>query len=163
LQKKALKMTRILLAIAIAALSFAAYATDVMLGELKIHHPWTYATPAGAKVGAGFMVLHNGGKEADQLVSASSPVAGKTEIHTHVREFGIMRMRAVDSIEIGGGQKVELKPGGFHIMFFELKQALKEGEKFPVTLEFKRGGKTTVQIEVEARGAHKHDHAGHKH
>jgi periplasmic copper chaperone A len=142
--------------------SAVAHAQTVSLGNIEIEHPYTWASPPGARVGGAFMVLHNKGKEADKLVRASTPVAGVTEIHDHIKENGVMKMRAVPHIVIEPGKSVALKPGSFHLMFFELKRAAKAGEKFPVTLEFEKAGKTTVQVEVESRTGG-HDHSKHKH
>ncbi len=151
-------------ALLVSAIPFAAaLASDFKAGDLTIGHPWTWSTPPGAKVGAAFFELANKGKAADRLLSASSPIAGTTELHTHANEAGVMKMRAVNAIDVAPGASVSLKPGGFHVMFFDLKKPMAEGEKFPVELVFEKAGKTTIQVHVEKRGAHKHDHAGHKH
>jgi periplasmic copper chaperone A len=143
----------------------AAVAKDAMVGSLHIEHPWTWNTPPGAKVGGAFMRLHNMGKTADRLVSAESPAAGKTEIHNHLTENGVMKMRAVPHIEMAPGQSVALKPGSFHIMFFDLKQTFKVGDRIPLTLTFEKAGKTTVEVMVEDRAAppSNSEHSGHKH
>ena len=133
-------------------------------GEIEITHPWTWNTPPGAKVAGAFFTM-KAGKTADKLLSAESPIAGKTEIHTHANDNGVMRMRAISHIEIGAGRSVELKPGSFHIMFFDLKRQLANGDKFPVTLVFEKAGKMQIDVSVEDRSAgHSgHSHAGHKH
>jgi periplasmic copper chaperone A len=136
----------------------------IKAGEIEISHPWTWNTPPGAKVGGAFFTV-KAGAAADKLVSAESPIAGKTEIHTHAMENGVMRMRAISHIEIGAGKTVELKPGSFHVMFFDLKKQLDSGNKFPLTLMFEKAGKVQVEITVEDRASAKSadNHAGHKH
>jgi periplasmic copper chaperone A len=140
------------------------FAQSYKAGEIEVMRPWTWNTPPGAKVGGAFFTLKNG-KGDDKLLRAQSPVAGKTEIHTHVNDNGVMRMRAISHIEIGAGKSVELKPGSYHIMFFDLKKQFANGEKFPLTLEFEKAGKVQVEVVVEDRAtANKPDaHAGHKH
>ena len=147
----------------LALFSHYLLAHSYKVGDVDIGHPWTFNTPPGAKVGSAFLTLTSG-KTDDKLVRAESPIAGKTEIHTHVNENGVMRMRAISHIEIGAGKSVELKPGGFHIMLFDLKQPIIKGEKFPITLTFEKAGQVQVEVAVEDRSAAKHsDHAGHKH
>jgi periplasmic copper chaperone A len=141
-------------------------AQSYKLGEVEVVHPWTWNTPPGAKVGGAFFTV-TAGKAGDKLLSAESPVAGKTEIHTHVNDNGVMRMRAISHIEIGSGKSVELKPGSYHIMFFDLKRAFANGDKIPLTLSFEKAGKVQVEVSVEDRAAasapKSADHAGHKH
>jgi hypothetical protein len=142
----------------------SALAADFKVGAIEIEHPWTWSTPAGAKVGGAFMVLHNRGNVVDRLVGVSAPIASTAEIHDHITENGVMRMRAIPGITIEPGKSVTLKPGSFHLMFFGLKQTPKPGEKFPVSLEFEKAGKTVVMVEVESRSkAHQHGDSGHKH
>jgi len=116
----------------------------------EIVAPWVRPTAPGAKVGGAFMTLM-GGKEADRLVSASSPVAGVVELHTHIMEGGIAKMRAIPVIELPVGGKVELKPGGFHIMLINLKAQLKDGETVPIKLRFEKAGEIEVKVPVTAQ------------
>ncbi|MBX9909126.1 MAG: copper chaperone PCu(A)C [Beijerinckiaceae bacterium] len=150
---------------AISAFSLAqeALAHDYKLGALKIGHPWSRATPAGAKVGGGYLSIENAGAEADRLVSVSAPVAGRVEVHEMAVTNGVMTMRPLDAgIVVPPGGKVELKPGGFHIMFMDLKQPLKQDERLKGTLTFEKAGAVEVEFKVEAVGAraasgeHKH-------
>ncbi|MBL8581972.1 MAG: copper chaperone PCu(A)C, partial [Rhizobiaceae bacterium] len=110
--------------------------------------------PDGAKVAAGYITLKNDGNEADRLVSATGEIAGKTEVHEMaVGADGVMTMRPVEGgIEIPAGATVELKPGGFHVMFMNLKQGVKEGETFNGTLTFEKAGTVDVEFEVQAIG-----------
>ncbi|MCU0819620.1 MAG: copper chaperone PCu(A)C [Beijerinckiaceae bacterium] len=140
-----------------------AFAHDYKLGDLKIDHPWSRATPGGAKVAGGYMTITNNGKEADRLVGGTLLSAGIVEIHEMAMEGSTMRMRALpQGLEIKPGQTVELKPGGFHVMFLDLKSPLKEGETVKGTLVFQRAGTIEVEFKVEARGASGgHEHGGH--
>lgn len=150
-------------ATAALALSTAAAAHDFTIGKLSIAHPWTRQTAPGQANGGGFMVIANRGG-LDRLVAASSPAAAKVEIHTMTMEGGIMRMRPVPAgLTIPAGGKLELKPGGYHIMLIGLRAPLKLGAMVPLTLRFEKAGSKTVQLKVEAvtygtgtDDAHKH-------
>ena len=141
-----------------ALLCGAATADDYPVKTLRVSNPFARATPPGAKVAGAFMSMENQGKEADRLVSASSPVAGVVEIHEMGMDGGIMTMRAVKSIELKPGAKVELRPGGYHVMLEDLKQPLKQGDQIPVTLTFEKAGKVEIKVKVEAMGAAAHTH-----
>jgi len=112
--------------------------------------PWVRPTAPGAKVGGAFMTLM-GGKEADRLISGSSPVAGVVELHTHIMEGGVAKMRAIPAIDLPAGSMVELKPGGLHIMLINLKAPLKAGETIPLKLRFEKSGEIEVKVPVMAR------------
>lgn len=147
-----------------AALLFApaAFAHDYTLGPLTIDHPWARASVAAN--GAAYMTISTSGPEPDELVAAASPVAGKVELHTHVMEGDVMRMRPVKAIDVNVGEPAVLRPGGLHVMLIGLKAPLQEGETFPLTLRFERAGEITVDVAVQAVGAGLPEHMGdHKH
>lgn len=153
-----------LAAIALTLTSTIALAHEYKAGALKIGHPWSRATPGGAKVGGGYLSIENTGTTPDRLVSVSAPFAGKTEIHEMATTNGVMTMRPLDSgVAIAPGAKVEFKPGGYHIMFMELKQALKQGERPKGTLTFEKAGPVEVEFAVEAIGSKGEEPAAHKH
>lgn len=121
--------------------------------------------------GAAFLQIENKGAD-DVLLSGSSPAAAKVEIHTMSMDGNVMKMRALDQLELKAGQKLEMKPGsGAHLMLMGLKKPLAVGDKFPLTLNFRKAGKMEVTVEVAAMGMPKpaggaagHDHAhGHHH
>jgi len=151
---------------AAALLLSAGFATahEFKAGSLKIGHPWSRATPAGAKVGGGYLSIENTGTTADRLVSVSVPFAARSEIHEMAVKDGIMTMRPLDQgIELPAGKKVEFKPGGYHIMFMELKQQLKQGEMMKGTLTFEKAGAVDVEFKVDsiaAKGS-EGEHKGH--
>jgi copper(I)-binding protein len=140
-------------ALALLIGSGAAFAHSYTVGPLKIGHPWSRATPAGAKVGGGYLSIENTGGTADRLVSVSAPFAGRTEIHEMATTNGVMTMRPMEAgVEVPAGGKVEFKPGGFHIMFMELKQPLKQDERLKGTLTFEKAGTVEVEFKVESIG-----------
>lgn len=120
-------------------------------GNIRIEQPFARATPA--KMGGAFLTLVNGGNTADRLVKAASPVADSVELHTHVKDGDTMRMRPVDGIDIAAQGRTALEPGSFHVMLIGLKQPLKEGASFPLTLTFEKAGPVTLQVPVLKAGA----------
>ena len=115
--------------------------------------PVARATPPGAKTGGVFVSVENTGTEADRLLGVSSPVAGVAELHQMSVDAGVMRMRGVAALEVRPGETLQLKPGGYHVMLSELRQPLKVGDRFPMTLTFQNAGAVEVSVWVEAMGA----------
>lgn len=121
--------------------------------------------------GAAFLQIENRGKTDDSLLSASSPAAARVEIHTMSMEGDVMKMRALDKLDIKAGQTVAMKPGsGVHLMLMGLKKPLLAGESIPVTLNFRNAGKVEVTAQVASMGMPKpadaaagHDHSHHHH
>jgi copper(I)-binding protein len=136
----------------LALASVVAGAHEYMAGAIKIDHPYARSTAAGQPTGGGFMTFVNGGG-ADRLVSASAAVSESVELHEMKMDGNVMKMRQVDGIELGGGKTVELKPGGYHVMFVGLKAPLKAGASFAMKLKFEKAGEVTVEVKVEAPGA----------
>lgn len=148
-------MLRSMIAIGVAVLltGGAALAQEFKSGGITIVTPWARATPGGAKVGGAYLQLKAGTGTNDRLVAAKSPVAGAVEIHDHIDEGGIMKMRRVDGIAVPDGQTVTLKPGGYHLMLMDLKQPLKQGGKLPLTLVFEKAGEVAVEATIAPIGA----------
>lgn len=120
---------------------------------ITIEQPWARATPAGTKTGAAYLTIINHGSAADRLVSASTPMASKVQFHEETNDNGILRMRELPSVKVGPGATVTFKPGGMHIMLVGVKQQLKEGQTFPLVLEFEKAAKIDLQIPVAKAGA----------
>ena len=133
----------------IAAFVFVAMTAAAFAGAMKLQNAYAYPTMGNLQIGAAFITVT--ATAGDALVGASSPVAGRVELHEHTMENGVMMMRKVESIALPANQAVSLKPGGLHMMLFDLKQPLKAGDKFPVELVFQKAGKVTVQVTVQAR------------
>ena len=118
-------------------------------GELQIDHPWSKQVPPTSSVAAAFFNVMNNGAEDDALLKAESPIAGKTELHTHFHEDGMMKMREVEKIDIPANGTQSLKPGSYHIMFFDLKQVPALGDRFPLMLHFEKAGTVVIEVKVE--------------
>ena len=143
----------------------SAVGQEIKAGDLAIDRPWSRATPAGAKVGAGYMTITNKGSAPDRLIGASTAAAGRVEIHEMAMKDGVMTMRPTSGgLPIEPGKTVTLAPGGYHFMLMDLKAPLKQGAKLPVTLEFEKAGKVNVTLDVQAVGAQQPaaGHSGHK-
>ena len=131
-----------------------AHAGEYKIGSLDIADPYTPATPKGATVGAGYMKITNNGTAPDRLISGSSDVAGKVEVHEMTMDKGVMKMRPLKGgLEIKPGETVTLKPGSFHVMFVGLKKPLRKGDHVKATLVFEKAGKGDVDFDVLAMGA----------
>jgi periplasmic copper chaperone A len=135
------------------AAALSALAAPALAADISLEHPWSRATPAGAQVGAGYVTIKNAGASGDRLVSATADVAGKVEIHEMKMDDGVMKMRPIEGLAIPAGKSVELKPGGYHIMFIQLKTPLKTGETVKGSLVFEKAGAMPVEFKVEAMGA----------
>ena len=147
---------------AFAALLLAGIAGVAHAGDISLENPWSRAAPTGAPVGAGYVTLKNTGNTGDKLVSATADVAGKVEIHEMAMDNGVMKMRPVHGLEIPAGKSVELKPGGYHIMFMQLKKPLVAGEKVNGTLTFEKAGAVPVEYTIKAMSAGAGGMPGHK-
>ena len=120
---------------------------------VEVQHVWARATPPGAKTAAIYMTLVNHGPADDRLLSVSTPVADKAEVHTTVSENGISRMRPAGPLTVAPGSPVELKPGGYHIMLMDLKTPLAAGQSVAVSLTFEKAGKVDTTAVVEKAGS----------
>ena len=136
----------------ILALAPAVRAQEISAGDLRIDRPWTRAAGQGG-TGAGYMTIRNAGAAPDRIVAARAAAARVVELHTHIRDGEVMRMRPVPTIEIPAGGTVQLAPGGLHLMLIGLAAPLRQGERVPVTLVFERAGEVQVQLAVESAGA----------
>ena len=129
-------------------------AEDTMASGVKISAAWTRATPKGAPVGGGYLTITNSGTASDRLIGGSSDAATRFEIHDMSMDNGVMKMRPVEAgIEIKPGQTVELKPGGFHVMFVGLKRPFEQGDHVKAILKFEKAGAVAVDFMVEGIGA----------
>jgi len=146
-------MKRNALALLVVALGFgfSLQAQEIKVGSIKVDHAYIRATVPGQQVAGGFMKIENKGI-ADQLLSASSPAAGEVQLHEMAMEGNVMKMRQVKDIPVPAGGSVELKPGGLHLMFMNIKAPLAAGESVPVKLKFAKAGEVEVKMPVNAMG-----------
>lgn len=156
---------RIITTLAVAmAFSTQALAQEVKLKDLLIENPYARATVASQPAGGAYVTIENKGVGADKLIGASSPVAKSVEIHTMSMDGNVMKMREVGQIDIKPSTRIEMKPGeGYHLMLMGLRQQLKPGESFPLTLTFEKAGKTEVKVTVQEKKDAKQGGMHHNH
>lgn len=157
-------LARIALSSLLVLSTSAAFAADYQIGDLTISDPWSRALPPNAPAGAAYFTVSNHGQGQDRLVGAASDIAGKTELHAHIKSGEMMRMQKIDAVDIPAGGEATFAPGGNHVMLFGLKRPLRDGEQFPLTLEFEKAGKVRVEVPVRADAQgdmQHHEHAHH--
>lgn len=151
----------------LAAPSFAAGAAD----SITVVDPYVRQAPPGAMATGAFMVIRNGSAKDVKLVKADNPATRLTELHTHINDAGVMKMRPVKDIPIKAKGEAVLKPGGLHVMLIDMKSQLKDGDTIPLTLTFDDGSSKKVDVPVKkpmagdmpAMPMGGHDMSQHKH
>lgn len=125
----------------------AALAAGTLYAQtVEIKDAWVRTAVPGQKATGAFMRIT--AKASTQLVAASTPRAGMTEVHEMKMDGDIMTMRAVPALDLPAGKMVELKPGGYHLMLMDLKTALAKGSTIPLTLVFKDANGVQSKIEL---------------
>lgn len=132
---------------------------EVKVGDIEVSGGYSRAMLPGQPVGGGFLKIKNEGKQADTLLSITSPVAGRVELHEMAMQGDVMKMRKLEGgIAVPAGETVELKPGGLHMMFMDVKKPFVEGDEVPVTLTFEKAGAVDLKMKVgPAKGKAKHN------
>ncbi len=134
-----------------------AFAVPVQAGgaadAVRVVDPYVRQPPPGAMATAAFMVLKNTGTADTRLVRVANPASATTEMHTHLNDGGVMRMRQVPDIAVKAGGEAVLQPGGLHVMMIELKSPLKAGDSVPLTLTYADGSSKVIDAPVRAPGA----------
>ncbi len=132
----------------------AVHAEEPAATSIVVTQAWSRATPGGSRVAGGYLSIENRGSSADKLLSASTEIARKVEIHEMAVNGGVMTMRALEGgLSIEPGRTVKFAPGGLHLMSVGLATPLVRGDKVPVTLRFEKAGEITVSFDVQAMGA----------
>jgi periplasmic copper chaperone A len=145
------KIAPILLALGAAMMMAAASLAQAQ--SLKVEGAWVRSAVPGQQGTGAFMKLT--ASESMQLVGFSTPVAGVAQVHEMKMEGDVMKMRAVDKLELPAGRTVELKPGGYHLMLMDLKQPLVQGSTVPISLVFRdaKGGESKLDLNLPVRVA----------
>jgi copper(I)-binding protein len=140
-------MSRCVLRCLLLALPAVALAQQ---GDIRVEDAWSRAAVQGG-TGVVYLTITDGGAP-DRLMSITAPVATKAELHESFTEQGVAKMRGISALPVTAERAVTLAPGGYHIMLMGLKQALKAGDSFPVTLSFERSGPVTAVVTVRPMG-----------
>lgn len=156
-----MKFQQALLLAALLTPSLFVQAHEYSVGELQIEHPWSREVPPVSPTAAVYFSVHNHGAAADRLLSVTTPAAGRAELHQHVQTDGLMKMQHVQTVDIPAEGEVNFAPMGYHVMLFALKQPLKDGQLFPLTLHFEKAGEVQVEVAVQknAPSDHTTEHA----
>lgn len=129
------------------------FAHEYNVGSIHIGHPWSRVVPNGSNVASGYMVIQNNGSTPDRLIGGSTEIAGRFQIHEMTMKNGVMKMRELEKgVEIAPGKSIKFSPGGYHLMFLDLKTPPVQGKRFKGTLVFEKAGKVNVEYVVEGMG-----------
>ena len=133
--------------------------------EMHIMNAWVKEPLPGVDATGAYLFIHNHGKRSDRLVGVSTEIASVSEIHEMSHENGVMKMRRLESgITLAPDQKVQVEPGGIHIMLFHLNKPIKAGEAYVLRLEFEESGLLDVPVIVKKNARSElHDHHEHNH
>jgi periplasmic copper chaperone A len=149
-----------LLAIA-ATIACAAVAQEYQAGPLKIDHPWARPSIGDATNGSAYMTLSNGGDVPDRLVAVKTDAADSVMLHESRMEGEVMKMVPLENgVEVPAHGSAELKPLGMHVMLMGLRQPLKAGDTFPLTLVFEKHGEVPIKVNVTQQPASDKSGAG---
>lgn len=140
------------LTILMSGLLFSAGVFAAAADQVSVQEPYVRLPPPNAQATGAFMVLKNEGKSDVQVVKADNPASRVTELHTHLNEGGVMKMRPVESIAIKAGGEAKLQPGGLHVMLIGLQSTLEEGKTLPITLTFGDGSSKKIEAAIVRPG-----------
>jgi copper(I)-binding protein len=144
----------VLTALLLSLTAFPALAQQFKGGDITIDKVWSRATPKGAAVGVGYLVIHNHGATPDRLTGGAADFAAGVSVHEMTKDNGVMRMRELTAgLEIPANGEIVLSPGGYHIMFTGLKQPLEKGQSIKASLTFEHAGAIAVDFAVGSVGA----------
>lgn len=149
-------MHKILIAVGLAFFAAESQAADYRLGPIAIESPWARATASPQQPGAVFMSIENRGDITDYLTAIRCAGTQTAELHETKVERNMAHMHSVRSVEIAPGERVELIPGGKHVMLGGLTNTLKKGHTVRCTLTFQRAGTTDVVVQILTAGAMGH-------
>jgi hypothetical protein len=127
-------------------------AGPALAGELVVSGAWARSTPPGATMGAIYLTIDNGSAKPDRLLTLNTSAAPAAEVHRTAVQDGIARMREVAVLDVAAGQRIEFKPGGYHVMLMGLEKPLVVGQTFELELLFEVAGSRKVTVTVKKTG-----------
>ena len=148
-----MKMFLVYAMLATAILTGPLAAAQFRAGDVQITKAWARATPGASKSAAAYLTLRNTGRRIDRLVGLTTPVARRVAVHGTRMQGNVMQMYSIASVELRPGKSVVLRPGGMHVMLTGLKQILRKGATFPLTLRFAKAGAVEIRVSVSGIGA----------
>lgn len=154
-------MSRVWIA-ALAAGLFSVAAVAEQNASLEFENVWVRAMPPFQPNSAGYLTLTNRGDDAIAIVGASSNVSKSVELHTTRKIDGLVRMEKLQGLAVAPGERVELAPGGKHLMLLGLAFRLVPGDDVQLCLQLASGDDVCTEAEIRMSGdepdAHDHQH-----
>lgn len=142
-------------------------AEDVDHSALHVAHGWARASLGQNPNSAAYVTIHNPGKSGDRLLGVLCAASKSCSLHKHVTVANVTRMEQVESLDLPSGAHIEFKPGGYHIMMFDLKGPLAAGTETAITFTFEEAGDLTITMPVlsmaDAAKLNHEDHRGMQH
>ena len=130
--------------------------------QIEVTNAWARPVFMAGRTGAAYFMLKNNGAEDDRLLAVKTTLSERAELHEHIHDQGVMKMRQVDHVDAPAGKMVMFAPGGYHVMIFDVKEKLSEGDSFPLILTFEKAGDVEVTAHVMKQAPMQgHDHSGH--
>ncbi len=148
----------------LATVGFSASAKDFNkknIDEISVKSAWARASVG--RNGAAYITLDNKSKSSYSLIGCVTDIAERVELHTHLMDGTILRMRRVDSVEIPPGGTISMVPGGLHIMLIGLKEKLRKGRTFSLTLKFVNSDEIDISVQILGIGDMNQAHKKHGH
>jgi copper(I)-binding protein len=145
-------MMRLFLVFLLFLAPFLSYA------NLEIEDATVRLLPPGVPNTSAYFMLKNKGNESISIVSASSDIARKVELHAHIMEDEVMSMVKQDEVLVKAGESVHFQPGGFHLMMFGLQRPLKKDELIDIQLVTSEGEHLAFKAKVQEPSVAKHKH-----
>jgi copper(I)-binding protein len=137
----------------LASILAIAVASRADAQKIEVRDAFARATIGASMNGVVYLTVENRAAVPDRLLGATTPAAERAELHEHRRDGNVLRMRRLDAVEVAPHAAVEFRPGGTHVMLLGLKTPLKEGESFPLSLEFETAGRITIEVPVKSIAA----------
>lgn len=144
--------TAFVLSAAVAAVVVSSSVALAQSPGVTVHDAWVREPMGGRNVTGAFAIVENTGTTPKSIVAASSDISDKVELHEMKNENGMMRMSPVKKVDVPAKGTLELKPGSFHVMLFDVKRKIADGEKITLTFTFDDGSKVTTEAQVRKAG-----------
>ena len=132
---------------------------------VQVDGVWARPSIGNTGKSAAYFIINNKSARGDVLTAAKGTVSKRIELHTHIKDGDVMRMRVVEGgVKVPANSTVKFKPGGLHVMLIDLTSKLKVGDSFPLTLVFQEAGEVKINVPVKKMGsADSSQHMHHKH
>ncbi len=135
---------RALASMVVVAASAVAHAQSMP----QVSAAWVRGTVSGQSATGAFLAIES--SEPVSLVGARSPIAASVQVHEMAMDGAVMKMRPVAAVKVEPGRRLELKPGGYHIMMTGVRSTLRGGERVPLSLDFEGADGRRITVETQA-------------